>query len=110
MNTIDCGAGISGVTSIINFFTCALINSVIPMLVALAVAGFVYGIIQFYLNPDNEEKRKAGKSFMFMGLVTLFVMVSIWGIVAILSNTFLPGTGSKNPVLPGLPEGQVKLK
>ena len=70
------------------------------MLVSLAVVSFVYGIIQYFLYPDNEEKRKAGKQFMFWGIVTLFVMVSIWGLVGILSNTFLNG----KPVMPFLPQ------
>lgn len=91
---------INSLTDFINFFTCTLMNAVVPLLVAVAVASFVYGIIQYFLFPDNEEKRKAGKSFMFWGLVTLFVMVSIWGLVGIFSNTFLDG----KTVLPSLPE------
>jgi uncharacterized membrane protein len=94
--------GIKSLTDLINFFTCTLVNAVVPLLVALAVVGFVYGIIKYFLNPDNEEKRKDGKSFMLWGLVTLFVIVSIWGLVGILSGTFLDGT----TVLPGLPDGR----
>lgn len=86
-------------TDIINFITCTLMNAVVPLLVALAVVGFVYGIIKYFLNPDNEEKRKDGKSFMLWGLVSLFVMVSIWGLVGIFSGTF----GVKS-ALPSLPE------
>ena len=99
------GAGqINNLTDFINFGTCTLMNAVVPLLVGLAVVGFVYGIIQYFLNPDNEEKRKAGKSFMLWGLITLFVMVSIWGLVKIFSNTF---TGT-NPVLPSLPQTQAQ--
>lgn len=92
--------GIKSLTDLINFFTCTLMNAVVPLLVALAVVGFVYGIIKFFLNPDNEEKRKDGKNFMFWGIVTLFVMVSIWGLVGIFSGTFLNGKSA----LPSLPE------
>ena len=96
---LDCGAGITNLTNLINFFTCTIIDSVIPLLFVLSIAGFVYGIMQYFLNPENEEKRKQGKSFMIWGIVALFVMVSIWGLVGILSNTFL---GSKPSVMPGL--------
>jgi len=96
-----CGQGITNLTTLIDFGTCTLMNAVIPLLVALAIVGFVYGIIQYFLNPDNEEKRKAGKSFMLWGLITLFVMVSIWGLVGIFSKTLTP---NNNPVLPGLPQ------
>ena len=101
-STIDCSAGITNLTNLINFFTCTLMNAVVPLLGALAVVGFLYGIIKYFLNPDNEEKRKEGKSFMFWGLATLFVMVSIWGIVSLFSNSFF-GSGTKI-LLPTLPE------
>ena len=100
---IDCSAGITSLTSIISFFTCTLMNAVVPLLGSLAVVGFIYGIIKYFLNPDNEEKRKEGKSFMFWGLATLFVMVSIWGIVGLFSNSFL-GNEGKSLFLPTLPE------
>ncbi len=95
------GLQITDLTSFINYFTCLLMNSVVPFLVTLAIAAFIYGIIKYFLNPDNEEKRKEGKTYMFWGLVTLFVMVSIWALVGILSASFTPN----NPIrIPGLPE------
>ena len=97
--TIDCSAGITSLTNLINWFTCTLMNAIVPLLGALAVVGFIYGIIKFFLNPDNEEKRKEGKSFMLWGIITIFVMVSIWGLVGLFSNTFL---GGRTQVLPTL--------
>ena len=94
--------GIHSLTDLINFFTCTLINAVVPLLVTLAVVGFIYGIIQYFLYPDNEEKRKAGKNFMFWGIITLFVIVSVWGLVRIFSTTFLDGSIG----LPSLPAGK----
>lgn len=73
---------------LVNWASCTLIKSVVPLLFTLAVVGFIWGIIQFYLNPDNEEKKKNGKSFMLWGIIALFVMVSMWGLVGVLSNTF----------------------
>ena len=99
---IVCPAGIKSLTDLINWFTCTLVDAVIPLLFALALAGFVFGLIKFFLNPDNEEQKKAGKSFMIWGLVTIFVMVSIWGLVGILSNTFLKDSTSNTGVLPTL--------
>ena len=96
---IDCGAGITNLTNLINFFTCLIIDSVIPLLFVTSIAGFVYGILKYFLNPDNEEKRKEGKGFMIWGLIAIFVMVSIWGIVGILSNTFLDSAPKVMPSL-----------
>ncbi len=100
---MNCPDGIKSLTDLINFFTCLIKNSVIPLLMTLAVAGFVYGIIKFFLNPDSEEKKKEGKSFMVWGLIAIFVMVSVWGLVGILRNTFLP-----NNVGTFLPEMQTE--
>ena len=73
---------------IIKWAGCTMVTGVIPLLFTLATAAFIWGIIQYFLNPENEEKRKNGKSFMIWGLITLFVMVSMWGIVNVFSNTF----------------------
>lgn len=71
-----------------NWASCTLIKMVVPFLFTLATAAFIWGIIQYFLNPDNEEKRKQGKSYMIWGLIALFVMVSMWGLVGVLTKTF----------------------
>jgi hypothetical protein len=80
--------GFSSVGNIINWASCTLIKSVVPFLFTLATAAFIWGIIQYFLNPDNEEKRKKGKEYLLWGVIGLFVMISIWGLVGVLSNTF----------------------
>jgi amino acid permease len=78
----------NAVNGILNFFSCSIISYVVPMLFALAVAAFIWGVIQTLLNPSNEEARKKGKSFMLWGIISLFVMLSVWGLVSILASTF----------------------
>lgn len=79
---------LTSIGNILNWASCTLIKSVVPLLFSLAVVGFIWGIIQYSLNPDNEEKRKKGKSYMMWGIIALFVMVSMWGLVGILTKTF----------------------
>lgn len=94
-----CAAGktMTSLTGIINWASCTLMTTIVPFLFALATAAFIWGVITFYLNPENEEKRKKGKSFLVGGLIALFVMTSMWGIVRIFSVTF--GTGTVIPSL-----------
>ena len=80
--------GFSSIGNLFNWASCTLITSVVPFLFALAMVGFIWGVIQYVLNADNEEKRKKGKSFIIWGLIALFVMVSMWGLVGVLTNTF----------------------
>lgn len=89
----------TNVTGIVNWATCFLFKSIVPLLFALATAAFIWGVIEYYLSPGNEEKRKKGKDFIFGGLIALFLMTSMWGIVKIFTTTF----GIKNAV-PQLPE------
>ena len=77
----------SNIGEIITYLSC-LLAKIMPLLVTLAALGFVWGIIKFYLNPNNEEKKKQGKDFMVWGLIALFVIVCVWGLVGIIANTF----------------------
>jgi len=78
----------NSIGDLFNWASCTIIETIIPLLFALATAGFIWGIIRYFLNPDNEEERKKGKSYMMWGLIALFVMISVWGIVNLFSQTF----------------------
>jgi len=65
-----------------------IILLVIPVVVALALIFFFWGLAQFILNAGNEQKRTEGKGIMLWGIIALFVIVSVWGLVTVLQNTF----------------------
>lgn len=94
----------SDVTGIINFLSNILEKQILPLLIGVAVVAFVYGILQYFLNPDNEEKRKKGKEYLVWGLVGLFVMVSFWGIIAIFQNTFIEQGLDNQIKVPKIPQ------
>lgn len=79
------------------------ISALIPILIAAAVLFFFYGLAKFMLAAGDEEKRKDGKNIMIWGIVTLFVMVAVWGLVGFLANTFFGGTSPAAPPAPGTP-------
>jgi hypothetical protein len=91
------GAPFGSLTEILDYASCILIKPVMRFLFILATVAFIWGVIQYFLNAENEEKRKKGKSFMLWGIIALFVMVSVWGLVGVLSNTF--GTKTLIPQL-----------
>lgn len=64
-----------------------IINPIIFLLFALALVIFLYGIVQYLMNPDSEEIRKTSKSHMMWGVVGLFIMVAVFGIMRIILNT-----------------------
>ena len=79
-------AAITDINSIFTFIK-GVLNTVLPLIIALAVVVFVWGIFQYVVAAD-EEKKKEAQSKIIYGVVGLFVMVSVWGLVNILVNTF----------------------
>ena len=65
-----------------------ILGKLAPTLIAVAVIILLIGIINYIRAGDDEEKRTKGKNEMLYGIIGLFVMVSIWGLVATLSGTF----------------------
>lgn len=72
----------------------SIINILMPMVVALTVLALMWGLFQ-YVRGGAEEKEK-GKSIMIYGIIAIAVMVSVYGLVRILQNTF--GIGSTQQV------------
>lgn len=67
----------------------------IPILVTLAVIYVIVGVIRYATASDDETQATARKSILH-GIIALFVIVSIWGLVAILNSTFGVGQGGDN--------------
>ena len=81
-------SGSPKLSDLLTYATCMIGTSVIPLLFVLAVASFVWGVVQYVINSDEEAKKAKGRQFMLWGIIALSVMVSIWGLVGILRNTF----------------------
>ncbi|MBU0999078.1 pilin [Patescibacteria group bacterium] len=64
-----------------------ILNSIIPLLVALGVVYFVWGVVQ-YVIADGEEAKKKGKDRIIYGIIGFAVIVGLWGLVNIIVKTF----------------------
>lgn len=64
-----------------------IINPLIAFLFALAIAFFLYGVLQFFLNQENEEAKTKGKSHMIWGVIGITIMMSVFTIMNIILNT-----------------------
>jgi hypothetical protein len=63
-----------------------LLNALVPILIALAVVWFIWNVFQFVIK-EGDDREKA-KDAMIWGIVAIAVMVSVWGLVAVLTSTF----------------------
>jgi len=78
-----------------------LISTAIPVVAGIAVLVFFWGLAKFVLKAGSENDREEGKQIMFWGIIALFVLVSLSGIVVFIHGeifNYSPG------VLPTLPE------
>lgn len=64
-----------------------IINPLIAFLFALAIVFFLYGVLEFLMNQENDEKKTTGKSHMLWGIVGITIMLGVWGIMNIILNT-----------------------
>lgn len=85
-----------------------VVNSLIGIMVALAVAVFFWGLVIFIFKSGNEKSHTEGKNRMIWGTVALFVMVSVWGIINFVSSdlgitTSSAITNPQHPVDTGTP-------
>jgi len=63
--------------------------AIVPILMTLALVYFIWGLIKYVMaaGKGDAEESKHGKAIMIWGVVALFVMASVWGLVGILQNT-----------------------
>ncbi|RJQ30734.1 hypothetical protein C4572_03635 [Candidatus Parcubacteria bacterium] len=63
-----------------------VLNPIIGFMFAIAVVMFIYGIVEYILGADNEDKRDKGKEHMIWGVIGMFVMVGVYGIMHFLAG------------------------
>ncbi|MDO8572696.1 MAG: hypothetical protein Q7S11_02885 [bacterium] len=82
------------------FFVDQILNPLIVVIVGLAVVYWLWGISKYILHADDAKAREEGRSMMIMGVIAIFVMVSMWGLINVLTATFKLDSSS------GLPDAE----
>lgn len=79
----------------------------VTFLMVIATIYFLVSVIKFIMDKGEKPEATAQKrKAMFNGVIGLFVMVGIWGIIRIISSTLGVGGGSLNPASVPCPPGQ----
>ena len=74
----------------------------IPVVAGIALLAFIWGLIKFISRVGGDEKAVTeGQKLMIWGLIALFVMMSVWGILRFFS-TSIGFQGFGLPFLPPL--------
>ncbi|MCK4386967.1 MAG: hypothetical protein KAV41_02715 [Candidatus Pacebacteria bacterium] len=62
-----------------------ILKAVLPLIITLALIYFLWAVSQYLLAAG--EKKNEAREHMIWGIIILFVMVSVWGLVGVLSAT-----------------------
>src|SRR3989344_8060233 len=89
--------GFSNIQSSVATLT-GVINQLIPFIISIGLLVFLIGVVQYVSAGGDEEKRTAARGMIIFGIIALFVMVSVWGFVNILTKTFFSGQATQGPV------------
>jgi hypothetical protein len=65
----------------------SILNPIIALLFAAALVMFLWGVADMIRNVEDQKNRKEGQRHMFWGIVGMFIMVAVWGIIAVIKNT-----------------------
>lgn len=78
-----------------------LIRAALPVLLALALVVFLWGLAKFIFRVGGDEKAVGeGKNLMLWGLIALFILVSAWSIIKLVYEDLGFGIFIGLPFLP----------
>ena len=76
-----------GAESFITKIEANIIRPIISLLFVLALAYFLWGVFEFVRDSSSDEGRKTGIRHMTWGIIGLFVMASVVGIISIIGKS-----------------------
>ncbi len=89
-------ANISGISSLVTAIG-QIIQKLIPIVFALAVVYFFYGVAKYIRSAGDPKAANEGKSIMIYGVIAIAVMASLYGLIVWLqanlgvpTNTTIP--------------------
>ncbi len=75
----------------------------VPVVFAVAFLTFLWGVYKYFiLGADNDTERATGRHFVFWGIIGFVVILSVWGLVAVVGSTFGLTAGGTAPNYPTL--------
>jgi hypothetical protein len=81
-------AAVNNISDVGTFIINIINNVLVPVLFSVAFIIFLWGAFTtFILGHGSDEVKEKGKNLMLWGLIGFFVMVSIWGLVNILTGS-----------------------
>jgi thiol:disulfide interchange protein len=61
-----------------------IFDVLIPTLIGIALLVFIWGVVVFIAKSGDDKAHEEGRRKMFWGVIILFVLISMWGLVRLL--------------------------
>lgn len=74
-------------------FLIGYINQFIGLVAALAIVVFMWGLVNYIRSAGGEHAKESGRDLMLWGIVALFALFAIGGIIALLRSSLLGAAG-----------------
>jgi len=81
-------ASFGSIADISNFII-SLVNSIVEVLITFIVVVFLYAMVKVIWLSDGENSKTENYRLIRYSIISLFVVVSLWGILKLAQNTFL---------------------
>lgn len=78
----------SNIRNLINSISQFINGTIIPLFIAATLAYTIYAVVTFIAAGDDTQKKEERKKQIFWGIIGLFVILSIWGLIGIIGNSF----------------------
>lgn len=65
-----------------------IFDTLVAPIIGVAALAFVWGVILIIVKGDDTKAHSDGLKIVSFGIIALFVMVAVWGLVAVLQSTF----------------------
>lgn len=76
-------------SSVMDKIKSEIIQPIIILLIAVAIGYFLFGLMEFVRNQDNETAQEEGKQHMLWGVIGVAIMFSVYGILHLINTTVL---------------------
>jgi uncharacterized membrane protein len=85
-NFSNAGSGVSQINNLVESAS-GIVGKLVPLMIGLAMVAFFWYLVVFISKGDESaDKRQEGVKGMGYSLFAIFVMVALWGIIALLAN------------------------
>lgn len=83
-----------------------ILNVVITIVFVLAVVVFGWGVVKYVTAANNPEKEKEARSFLWWGVIGIFVLASVFGLIQFVAKYFGVGLGQGTITIPKVQPNQ----